>query len=254
MTATPAIAVENLTVTFSSGLRRIAAVQEVSFEVARGETFGIVGESGSGKSTVLKAVAGLAPASNGGVRIEGRPMSARRSKSERRLLQYVFQDPYGSLHPRQSIDRILREPLEIHGLPDRETTILSALADVGLDPRHRFRYPHQLSGGQRQRVAIARALILKPALVILDEPTSSLDRSVQRDILALLRALQDAHGLTYLFITHDLAVVRAMADEILVMRDGKVVERGLTEAIFERPKDEYTRSLIRAADLHGPGA
>ena len=137
MTAAPAIAVENLTVTFSSGLRRIVAVQEVSFEVARGETFGIVGESGSGKSTVLKAIAGLAPASNGGVRIEGRPMSARRSKSERRLLQYVFQDPYGSLHPRQSIDRILREPLEIHGLPDRETTILAALANVGLDPRHR---------------------------------------------------------------------------------------------------------------------
>ena len=222
------------------------AVDDLSFEVARGETFGIVGESGSGKSTVLKAVAGLAPASNGGVRIEGRPMSARRSKSERRLLQYVFQDPYGSLHPRQSIDRILREPLEIHGLPDRETTILSALANVGLDPRHRFRYPHQLSGGQRQRVAIARALILAPSLLLLDEPTSSLDRSVQRDILALLRALQDAHELTYLFITHDLAVVRAMADEILVMKGGKVVERGPTEAIFERPMEEYTRSLIRA--------
>ena len=176
--------------TFSSGLRRIVAVQEVSFEVARGETFGIVGESGSGKSTVLKAVAGLAPASNGGVRIEGRPMSARRSKSERRLLQYVFQDPYGSLHPRQSIDRILREPLEIHGLPDRETTILAALANVGLDPRHRFRYPHQLSGGQRQRVAIARALILAPSLLLLDEPTSSLDVSVQAEILNLIAGIR----------------------------------------------------------------
>jgi oligopeptide transport system ATP-binding protein len=137
---------------------------------------------------------------------------------------------------------------------ERDVEAVRALEAVGLDPALRGRTPDAFSGGQRQRVAIARALILKPALVVLDEPTSALDRSVQRDILALLRTLQNAHGLTYLFITHDLAVVRAMADEILVMRAGKVVERGLTEAIFEQPRDEYTRSLIRAADLNGPGA
>ena len=248
MTATPAIAVENLTVTFSSGLRRIVAVQEVSFEVARGETFGIVGESGSGKSTVLKAVAGLAPASNGGVRIEGRPMSARRSKSERRLLQYVFQDPYGSLHPRQSIDRILREPLEIHGLPDRETTILSALANVGLDPRHRFRYPHQLSGGQRQRVAIARALILAPSLLLLDEPTSSLDVSVQAEILNLIAGIRRTQSLTTIFVSHDLAVVAHLCERIAIMQLGRLVEILPVQALRRgQAREDYSRELIAAS-------
>ena len=248
MTATPAIAVENLTVTFSSGLRRIVAVQEVSFEVARGETFGIVGESGSGKSTVLKAVAGLAPASNGGVRIEGRPMSARRSKSERRLLQYVFQDPYGSLHPRQSIDRILREPLEIHGLPDRETTILAALANVGLDPRHRFRYPHQLSGGQRQRVAIARALILAPSLLLLDEPTSSLDVSVQAEILNLIAGIRRTRSLTTIFVSHDLAVVAHLCERIAIMQLGRLVEILPVQALRRgQAREDYSRELIAAS-------
>src|ERR1700691_596765 len=201
MTATTAIAVENLSVTFTSGLRRIAAVQEVSFEVAGGE------------------------------RIEGRPMSARRSKSERRLLQYVFQDPYGSLHPRQSIDRILREPLEIHGLPDRETTILSALANVGPDPRHRFRYPHQLSGGQRQRVAIARALILQPKILLLDEPTSALDAAVQADILAFLRDLRRAHGMTLVLVSHALPVAAALCERIAFMAAGRFVEIAPAEAL-----------------------
>ena len=240
--------------------RRVRAVDGVSLALRRGQTLGIVGESGSGKSTLANALLRLTP-SEGRLTFEGRDLQAldaRAIRPLRRKMQLIFQDPFGSLSPRLSIGAIVAEGLRAHepGMSARERDVeaVRALEAVGLDPALRWRTPDAFSGGQRQRVAIARALILKPALVILDEPTSSLDRSVQRDILALLRALQDAHGLTYLFITHDLAVVRAMADEILVMRDGKVVERGLTEAIFERPKDEYTRSLIRAADLHGPGA
>jgi oligopeptide transport system ATP-binding protein len=240
--------------------RRVRAVDGVSLALRRGQTLGIVGESGSGKSTLANALLRLTP-SEGRLTFEGRDLQAldaRAIRPLRRKMQLIFQDPFGSLSPRLSIGAIVAEGLRAHepGMSARERDVeaVHALEAVGLDPALRWRTPEAFSGGQRQRVAIARALILKPALVVLDEPTSALDRSVQRDILALLRALQDAHGLTYLFITHDLAVVRAMADEILVMRDGKVVERGLTEAIFERPRDEYTRSLIRAADLHGPGA
>ena len=240
--------------------RRVRAVDGVSLALRRGQTLGIVGESGSGKSTLANALLRLTP-SEGRLTFEGRDLQAldvRAIRPLRRKMQLIFQDPFGSLSPRLTIGAIVAEGLRAHepGMSARERDVeaVRALEAVGLDPALRGRTPDAFSGGQRQRVAIARALILKPALVVLDEPTSALDRSVQRDILALLRALQNAHGLTYLFITHDLAVVRAMADEILVMRAGKVVERGLTEAIFERPRDEYTRSLIRAADLHGPGA
>src|ERR1700761_5983123 len=172
-------------------------------------------------------------------------------------MQLIFKDPFGSLSPRLSVGAIVAEGLRAHE-PDmsakqRDAEAVRALEAVGVDPTSRGRTPDAFSGGQRQRIAIARALILQPELLVLDEPTSALDRSVQRDILALLRSLQDSHGLTYLFITHDLAVVRAMADDILVMKGGKVVERGPTEAIFARPKDEYTRSLIRAAGLGSRG-
>ena len=161
-------------------------MQSVSFEVAAGETFGIVGESGSGKSTVLKAIAGLVPSTSSVLEVNGRPVAQRRSRADRRMLQFVFQDPYASLHPRQTVDDILREPLVIHRVADIDAKVKTAIADVGLLPMHRFRYPHQLSGGQRQRVAIARALILSPPILLLDEPTSALDVSVQAEILNLL--------------------------------------------------------------------
>ena len=233
--------------------RRVRAVDGVDLTLRRGQTLGIVGESGSGKSTLARALLRLTPC-EGRLTFEGRDLTeldARAMRPLRRKMQLIFQDPFGSLSPRLSIGAIVAEGLRAHepGMSARERDVeaVRALEAVGLDPALRGRTPDAFSGGQRQRIAIARALILKPTLLVLDEPTSALDRSVQRDILALLRALQEAHGLTYLFITHDLAIVRAMADEILVMKDGKVVERGPTEAIFERPAEDYTRSLIQAA-------
>jgi len=234
--------------------RRVRAIDGVSLALRRGQTLGIVGESGSGKSTLANALLRLTPC-EGQLTFEGRDLqalNARAMRPLRRKMQLIFQDPFGSLSPRLSIGAIVAEGLCTHepgmSARDRDAEAVRALVAVGLDPTLRGRTPDAFSGGQRQRIAIARALILKPALVVLDEPTSALDRSVQRDILALLRALQDEHGLTYLFITHDLAVVRAMADEILVMKTGKVVERGATKAIFEQPREEYTRSLIQAAE------
>jgi ABC-type microcin C transport system duplicated ATPase subunit YejF len=233
--------------------RRVRAVDGVDLTLRRGQTLGIVGESGSGKSTLARALLRLTPC-EGRLTFEGRDLTeldARAMRPLRRKMQLIFQDPFGSLSPRLSIGAIVAEGLRAHepgmSARERDAEAVRALEAVGLDPALRGRTPDAFSGGQRQRIAIARALILKPALVVLDEPTSALDRSVQRDILALLRALQDAHGLTYLFITHDLAVVRTMADEILVMKGGKVVERGPTAAIFEQPAEEYTRSLIEAA-------
>jgi oligopeptide transport system ATP-binding protein len=232
---------------------RVQAVDGVDLTLRRGQTLGIVGESGSGKSTLARALLRLTPCT-GRLTFEGRDLqalNARALRPLRRKMQLIFQDPFGSLSPRLSIGAIITEGLRAHApgmsARERDAEAVRALEAVGLDPALRGRTPDASSGGQRQRIAIARALILKPALVVLDEPTSALDRSVQHDILALLRALQDAHGLTYLFITHDLAVVRAMADEILVMKGGKVVERGPTEAIFERPAEDYTRRLIQAA-------
>jgi peptide/nickel transport system ATP-binding protein len=201
------IAVKDLNVTFRNGGREIRAVKGISFDVASGETFGIVGESGSGKSTVLKAIAGLVPSISSSLAVNGRPAAKRRSRAERRLLQFVFQDPYASLHPRQTVDDILREPLVIHGEESIDDKVTAAIADVGLLPMHRFRYPHQLSGGQRQRVAIARALILNPPVLLLDEPTSALDVSIQAEILNLLAKLRSRYGLTSILVSHDLAVV-----------------------------------------------
>jgi peptide/nickel transport system ATP-binding protein len=223
-------------------------VKGVSFTVAEGESFGIVGESGSGKSTVLKAIAGLVPRTGGRIAIAGRPAAARRSREERKLLQYVFQDPYGSLHPRQTVDDMLREPLAVHRLAGIEQRAAAALAEVGLEPRHRFRYPHQLSGGQRQRVAIARALILRPPILLLDEPTSALDVSVQAEILNLLSGLRASHGLTSILVSHDLAVVAHLCGRIAIMRQGLLVE--IVEAMALRRgevSEDYTRELIAAS-------
>lgn len=242
------ISVRDLSVTFHNGSRSIHAVQGVSFEVEAGETFGIVGESGSGKSTVLRAIAGLIRSTSSSLEVNGRPAAERRSRAERRLLQFVFQDPYASLHPRQTVDDILREPLVIHHVGDIDDKVKTALADVGLLPMHRFRFPHQLSGGQRQRVAIARALILKPPVLLLDEPTSALDVSIQAEILNLLAKLRQSYSLTSILVSHDLAVVAHLCNRIAIMQLGKLVE--IISAADLRSGTvtaAYTRELIAAS-------
>jgi peptide/nickel transport system ATP-binding protein len=243
----PTIEIDDLSVTFAQGRRAVRAVRAVSFAVADRESFGLVGESGSGKSTILRAICGLAPVSGGAIRIGGRPVPARRGPDFVRRVQMVFQDPYGSLHPKRTVDATLAEPLAIHGIAGRDARVVRALADVGLDARFRFRYPHQLSGGQRQRVAIARALMLEPEILLLDEPTSALDASVQAEVLNLLQRLRAERGLTYLMVSHDLAVVDHMCDRLLVMRNGSAVE-GLDRADIAagRARDPYTRALFEA--------
>ncbi len=229
------------------------AVQEVSFQLNRGETLGIVGESGSGKTTIGHALLKLTSC-DGSVTLNGQeltPLNQKQFRPYRRNIQIVFQDPFGSLSPRMSISEIIREGLEIHE-PDQpmeahEQKVIQALQDVGLDPAARHRYPHEFSGGQRQRIAIARALVLQPELIVLDEPTSALDRTVQRQVIELLRDLQSRYRLSYLFISHDLAVVRALSHKLLVLRHGKVIEYGDAEAIFAQPQTDYTRELLNAA-------
>jgi microcin C transport system ATP-binding protein len=231
----------------------VKAVDGVSLTVREGQTVGVVGESGSGKTTLGLALLRL-QASSGRIRFAGREIqdvSARTLRPLRREMQVVFQDPFGALSPRMSIAQIVGEGLDVHGLAatpaERRDLIDAALAEVGLDPALRDRYPHEFSGGQRQRIAIARALVLKPRFVVLDEPTSALDMSVQAQVVDLLRELQARHRLAYLFISHDLKVVRAVSDEILVMREGRVVEQGPTARIFEQPEQAYTRALMAAA-------
>ena len=231
------------------------AVDGVSFEVAPGESFGIVGESGSGKSTVLRAICGLATKADGNVVLTAGAgagdLPRPGGKAWRRQVQMVFQDPYGSLHPRQTVDRILAEPLAIHGVGDAESRIEKALDEVGLgsaDGGFRFRYPHQLSGGQRQRIAVARALILEPQLLLLDEPTSALDASVQAEVLNLLQALRRRRGLSFVMVSHDLAVVTHLCSRLLVMQRGRMVEQlASTDLAAERVQSGYTRSLMNAA-------
>ena len=228
------------------------AVADASFRVDPGASFGIVGESGSGKSTVLRAICGLAPMQTGKVQLLGtdaRALAAPGSKAFRRQVQMVFQDPYGSLHPRQTVDRILAEPLDIHHLDRPQARIEEALDQVGLGSAYRFRYPHQLSGGQRQRVALARALILQPQVLLLDEPTSALDASVQAEVLNVLESLRAHLGLTFLMVSHDLAVVTHLCDQILVMQHGRSVEQvSAADLAAGRVNQEYTRSLMRAAE------
>jgi microcin C transport system ATP-binding protein len=231
----------------------IKAVDDVDLTVREGETLGIVGESGSGKTTLGRAVLRLV-GSEGHIAFLGRPITGLSWQAMRPLrkdMQIVFQDPYGSLSPRMSIAEIVTEGLEVHSpgmtAAERDRKAALALAEVGIDPETRHRFPHEFSGGQRQRIAIARAMVLEPRLVVLDEPTSALDMSVQAQVVDLLRELQERHRLSYIFISHDLRVVRALANEIVVMKDGKVVERGPADAIFNAPRSDYTRALMAAA-------
>ncbi len=241
------IAVEDLVIAFGSGPDVVRAVGGIAFGVAEGEAFGLVGESGSGKSTVLRALSGLNHTWSGSIRIAGEAQPAHRSRAFHKLCQMVFQDPYGSLHPRHTVDRILSEPVAIHKLGDADRRVERLLLEVGLGPAFRYRYPHQLSGGQRQRVAIARALILEPRILLLDEPTSALDVSVQAEILNLLRRLREERGLTYILVSHNLAVVAYMCERLAVMNRGRIVEE-LTKAELReaRPQEPYTRQLLRA--------
>ncbi len=221
------------------------AVRALSLAVPAGGAFGLVGESGSGKSTVLKAIAGLVPAAAGTIRLEGQPLGRRRDAAFCRTVQMVFQDPYGSLHPRHTVARTLAEPLLIQGIGQREPRIAAALEAVGLAPAFRYRYPHQLSGGQRQRVAIARALMLEPKLLLLDEPTSSLDVSVQAEILNLLARLRAERGLTYLFVSHNLAVIAHMCERLAIMQAGGIVEEVPVAALASGAlADPYSRQLL----------
>ena len=232
----------------------VKAVDGASLAVRAGETLGIVGESGSGKTTLALGLMRLIE-SRGPILYMGRDISGlegRGLRALRRDMQIVFQDPYGSLSPRMTVEQIIAEGLGVHGVEpgqDRRRMVGAIMAEVGLDPAVMHRYPHEFSGGQRQRIAIARAMILNPRLVVLDEPTSALDMTVQVQIVDLLRRLQRGHGLAYLFISHDLRVVRAMAHQIMVMRAGEVVEQGPTDALFAAPRHDYTRRLIAAAFL-----
>jgi len=244
----PSLEISRLTVHFGSRENPVWAVENLDINIQKGESFGLVGESGSGKSTVLRAICGLVPIHNGKLRIDGEELKYPRSKSFYQRVQMVFQDPYGSLHPRHTVDRTLNDPLAIHKLDRREYRIGKALDDVGLDESFRFRYPHQLSGGQRQRIAIARALILQPKILLLDEPTSALDASIQAEVLNLLDRLKAERGLTYLMVSHDLAVVSHMCDRLLVMQFGRSVELLDKSSLRDQsPKQQYTMNLLEAS-------
>ena len=253
------LSVEDLRVWFpiKKGLLRrtvdyVKAVDGINFSLPQGQTLGIVGESGSGKSTWGLAILRLI-GSQGAINFRGEALqglSQHAIRPFRRQMQVVFQDPYGSLSPRMSVSQIVGEGLQIHGMgteAEQEQAIIDALLEVGLDPATRHRYPHEFSGGQRQRIAIARALVLKPQLILLDEPTSALDRTVQRQVVELLRSLQSKYNLTYLFISHDLAVVRALSHQLMVVKQGQVIEQGPAEQIFAAPQQTYTRQLLEAA-------
>lgn len=248
------IDIAGLDVVYGRSHNGFLAVKSAWLQVEPRGSLGIVGESGSGKSTVLKAICGLAPISGGSIRLGGEAVTQPRSNSFHRDVQMVFQDPYASLHPSHTIDRILHEPMRVQRqTEDAEARILGGLDEVGLGPSFRFRYPHQLSGGQRQRVAIARALMLRPKVVLLDEPTSALDASVQAEILNLLDALRQEQGLTYLLVSHDLAVVAHLCDRLVVMRQGEVVEQ-TTSANLRAGTVEaaYTRELIETSKGYTP--
>jgi len=231
----------------------IKAVNSATFDVKMGETLGIVGESGSGKSTIALALMRLIDF-EGEINFDGKDIGLLKTRELRRMrsdMQIVFQDPFGSLSPRMTCAQIISEGLEVHqseSSHDTQLLVDDVMHEVGLDPAFKNRYPHEFSGGQRQRIAIARAMVLKPKIVILDEPTSALDRTVQFQIVKLLKDLQERYGLAYIFISHDLSVIRAMSHRILVMKQGDIIENGYTEQVFRKPKEAYTRDLLLAAN------
>ena len=246
------IELKDLQITFGSGKKKFVAVDHVNFDIYKGETFSLVGESGSGKTTIGRAICRINPTSGGDIFFKGQKINGKISKElDReviRKVQMIFQDPMASLNPRKKVEDIIGEGLDIHHMyqnqEERRAKVEAILAKVGLAPEHAERYPHQFSGGQRQRVGIARALVLNPALVICDEPISALDVSIQAQIINLLKELQDKYNLTYLFISHDLDVVRWFCDEIAVMEEGKFVETGRTEDVIGHPKAEFTKRLV----------
>jgi peptide/nickel transport system ATP-binding protein len=240
--------VRDLRISFNTGRHIVQALKGVSFTILSGESFGLVGESGSGKTTVLRAIAGLNPDWQGEIEIDGRALSRHPDKAMRRAIQMVFQDPYGSLHPKHTVDRILSEPLIVHGIGEIEKRVEETLEQVQLGREFRFRYPHQLSGGQRQRVAIARALILRPKLLLLDEPTSALDVSIQAEVLNLLATLRRDFALTYILVSHDLAVVAQLCNNLAIMRGGEIVELANAETLARGSvQHPYSRQLLVAS-------
>jgi oligopeptide transport system ATP-binding protein len=237
---------------------RVRAVDGVSFSVARGETLGLVGESGSGKSTLCRTVLQLTRPTSGSVRFEGRELSGlsrREMRPVRRQMQMIFQDPYASLNPRKRIGQVIGNPLKLQGVasgPDLRRRVQELLDRVGLSPESYNRFPHEFSGGQRQRIGIARALALRPTVIFADEPVSALDVSIRAQIINLLDDLQEEFGLTYVFVAHDIGVVRHVSDRIAVMHDGKIVEQGGSDAVCERPRHPYTKTLLAAVPIPDP--
>ena len=245
------IEIGSLDVVFGHGKQAFHAVRDVSLTVDRGQSFGLVGESGSGKTTVLRALAGLldrVARVSGEMTVAKETLLRDRSREFRRRVQMVFQDPFGSLHPRHTVDTIIGEPARVHRLDRISERVVKALEEVGLDASFRFRYPHQISGGQRQRVSIARALITEPEIILLDEPTSALDVSVQAEVLNLLMRLKREHGLTYILVSHNLAVIAHMCETLSVMQNGAIVETmGVQQLRDHTPEMPYTRQLLTAS-------
>jgi len=252
------IDIRGLDVVFGRGQQAFHAVRDVSLAVEAGQSFGLVGESGSGKTTVLRALAGLldrVATVSGHMAVADEILQQHRSRAFRRRVQMVFQDPYGSLHPRHTVDTILAEPARVHGLDRIEQRVVEALEEVGLDASFRFRYPHQISGGQRQRVSVARALITEPDIVLLDEPTSALDVSVQAEVLNLLMRLKREYGLTYVLVSHNLAVVAHMCETLSVMQNGAIVETMSVQQLRAHNSTmPYTRQLLTASLGYDRGA
>ncbi|HEX4464249.1 MAG TPA: ATP-binding cassette domain-containing protein [Solirubrobacterales bacterium] len=243
---------------FDREVDRVRAVDGISFRVSRGETLGLVGESGSGKSTACRAALQLTEPSSGSVRFEGREivgLSRRQMRPLRREMQMVFQDPYASLNPRKRVGQIVGDPLKLQGEAsgaELRRRVQELLERVGLSPEHYDRFPHEFSGGQRQRIGIARAIALRPKLIVADEPVSALDVSIQAQIVNLLADLQQELGLAYLFVAHDIGVVRHVSDRIAVMHEGKIVEEGPAEQVCEQPRDDYTKQLLAAVPIPDP--